>query len=147
MQIIISILGTITTIITIILTNYLSRKNELKFSEKRLKEQYYLKYINSISNNVNYNDTKSVLEENKAFNNLILISSKNVLEKLYDFQSLRIEHLKNHSVLNYNEKYDKLFTELIKAIRNDLYNKTENIPTIYLLGGVIGKPKENIKNN
>lgn len=137
MEIIVSIIGTITTIITIILTNYLSKKNELKFADRKLKENYYLEYINSISNNANYNDTKSVLEENKAFNNLILISSQNVLEKLYAFQSLRIEHLKNNSIKNYTEEYDRLFTELIKAIRNDLYNKKENISNIYILSGVI----------
>lgn len=139
MEIIISIIGTITTIITIILTNYLSKKNELKFAERKLKENYYLKYINSISNNANYNDTKSVLEENKAFNDLILISSENVLKKLYAFQTLRIEQLKNNSIENYRNEYDKLFTELIKAIRIDLYNKKEDIPNIYILGGVLKK--------
>lgn len=142
MEIIISIIGTITTIITIILTNYLSKRNELKFAERKLKENYYLKYINTISNNANYNDTKSVLEENKAFNDLILISSENVLKKLYAFQTLRIEHLKNNSIENYQEEYDRLFTELIKAIRYDLYNKKESLPNIYILGGVLKQEKK-----
>lgn len=142
MEIIVSIIGTITTIITIILTNYLSKRNELKFAERKLKENYYLNYINSISNNANYNDTKSVLEENKAFNDLILISSENVLKKLYAFQTLRIEHLKNNSIENYQEEYDRLFTELIKAIRHDLYNKKEDIPNIYILGGVLKQNKK-----
>ncbi len=137
MEIIVSIIGTITTIITIILTNYLSKKNELKFAERKLKEKYYLKYINSISNNANYNNTKSVLEENKAFNDLILISSEDVLKKLYAFQTLRIEQLKNNSIENYCNEYDKLFTELIKSIRIDLYNKKEEIPNIYILSGVL----------
>lgn len=66
----------------------------MKFSERKLKENYYLQYINAISNNANYNDVKSVLEENKAFNNLILISSETVLKKLYEFQTLRIDHFK-----------------------------------------------------
>lgn len=145
MQVIVSIIGTITTIITIILTNYLSKKKELKFSERKLKENYYLQYINAISNNANYNDVKSVLEENKAFNNLILISSETVLKKLYEFQTLRIDHFKKNSISNYNEEYDRLFTELIREIRNDLYNKKENIPNIYILGGVLTEDKSILK--
>ena len=139
MELTITIIGTITAIITVVLTNYFVKRNKLKFSERKLKENYYLEYIKCISNNANYNDEQSVLEENKAFNTLVLIASEDVLYRLYEFQNLRIDKIKNNKVNNYIEKYDRLFTELIKSIRKDLYGKkAKNIPNIYILSGIIG---------
>lgn len=45
MEIIIAIIGTATTIVTAILTNYFTKRNQLKFNERQLKEKYYFEYI------------------------------------------------------------------------------------------------------
>ena len=140
MEIIIAIIGTATAVITLCLTNFFSKRNELKYSERKLKEKYYFEYINKLSDNVNCNDRESTLKENKAFNKLVLIANIDVLNKLYQLQNIRIEEIKNGNVKNYNEKYEKLFKELIIEIRKDLYGKREkNFPNIYLLGGFIKK--------
>lgn len=140
MEIIIAIIGTATTVITVCLTNYFSKKNELKYAERKLKEKYYFEYIEGISDNANYGDEQAVLNENKAFNKLILTASVDVLTKLYEFQDIRIKQIKYNNVENYTEKYEKLFQELIIEMRKDLYGKKEkNFPNLYILGGCIKK--------
>lgn len=143
MEIIIAIIGTATTIITAILTNYFTKKNQLKFEEKQLKEKYYLEYIEAISRNINNmtdNDDETI-NENHAFNRLILIGSEDMINKLYKFQDLRIRHLKYNDVSEYDKKYTSALNDLIKAMRKDLFGKDDkHIHDIYFLGGVL---KEN----
>lgn len=140
MEIIIAIIGTATTIVTAILTNYFTKKNQLKFNERQLKEKYYLEYIEAISRNIN-NITKNddeTINENHAFNRLILIGSEDMINKLYKFQDLRIRHLKYNDVSEYNEKYNIALNDLIKAMRKDLYGKEDKqMHNIYFLGGVL----------
>ena len=140
MEIIIAIIGTVTTIVTAILTNYFTKKNQLKFNERQLKERYYLEYIEAISRNIN-NITQSddeTINENHAFNRLVLIGSEDMINKLYKFQDLRIRHLKYNDVSEYNKKYDIALNDLIKAMRRDLYGKEDKqMHNIYFLGGVL----------
>lgn len=143
MEIIIAIIGTATTIITAILTNYFTKKNQLKFEEKQLKEKYYLEYIEAISRNINNmaDNDEETINENHAFNRLILIGSEDMINKLYKFQDLRIRHLKYNDVSEYDKKYTNALNDLIKAMRKDLFGKEDkNIHDIYFLGGVL---KEN----
>lgn len=140
MEFIIAILGTFTTVITVCLTNYFSKKNELKFAERKLKETYYLEYIKGLSDNANYNNKEATLEENKAFNDLILVADVKVLNKLYELQDMRIQQIKYGNVENYNKKFEQLLTELVIEMRTDLYGKREReFPNIYLLGGYLKK--------
>lgn len=140
MEIIIAIIGTVTTIVTAILTNYFTKKNQLKFNERQLKEKYYLEYIEAISRNINnitQNDNEAI-NQNHAFNRLILIGSEDMINKLYKFHELIIRHLRYNDVSEYDEKYITAFNDLIKAMRKDLYGKKDKkMHDIYLLGGVI----------
>lgn len=135
MELIIAIIGTITAVVTVCLTNYFAKKNELVFEERRVKEKYYFEYLECISNNINFGNENDTLNENKAFNKLILIANIDVLKSLYEFQNLRISNLKYNNIENYEEEYNKIFKKLIKNIRKDLYGKNEKkFPEIYLLG-------------
>lgn len=140
MEIIIAIIGTATTIVTAILTNYFTKKKQLKFNERQLKGKYYLEYIEAISRNINnitQNDDETI-NENHAFNRLILIGSEDMINKLYKFQDFRIRHLKYNDVSEYNEKYNIALNDLIKAMRKDLYGKEDKqMHNIYFLGGVL----------
>lgn len=51
-ELIIAILSTFTSIMTLIITNYLSKGNQLKFDERKLKEEYYINYVRALSENV-----------------------------------------------------------------------------------------------
>lgn len=138
MKIIIAIIGTITTVITVCLTNYFSKRNELKFSERKMKEKYYFEYIDCVSDNANYSNEEATLKENKAFNELILIANTDVLIKLYELQDMRIKQIKYNDVQNYQKKFEQLFQKLIIEMRKDLYGKKEkNFPKVYLLGGYL----------
>lgn len=147
MEVMIAIIGTVTTIVTAILTNYFTKKNQLKFEERQLKEKYYLEYIEAISRNLNNmkeNDIETI-NENHAFNRLILVGSEDMLNRLYEFHDLRINHLKNNSVSNFREKSTIALNELIRAMRKDLYGKKDkNLHDIYFLKGVL-KCKEEVE--
>ncbi|MEG2687076.1 MAG: hypothetical protein RR954_08170 [Christensenellaceae bacterium] len=51
-EIYIAILGTITAVITIALTNYFVKANQLKLEERKLKEEYYVSFIRAVSESV-----------------------------------------------------------------------------------------------
>lgn len=119
MEIVIAIIGTVTTIVTAILTNYFTKKNQLNFNERQLKEKYYLEYIEAISKNINNiaEEDDETINENHAFNRLILIGSEDMINKLYKFQDLRIRQLKYNDVLEYDKKYTTALNDLIKSMR------------------------------
>ena len=106
MEVIIAIIGTVTTIVTAILTNYFTKKNQLKFDERQLKEKYYLEYIEAISKNMNSTEESDdeIINENHAFNRLILIGSEDMVNKLYQCQDLKIQQLKYNNVPDFNKK-------------------------------------------
>lgn len=74
-----------------------------------------------MSDNANYSNEESILNEDKAFNLLIITASVDALRKLYKFQDVRIKQLKYNNV----EKYEQLFQDLIIEMREDLYGKEE----------------------
>lgn len=136
MEIIIAIIGTATTIITAILTNYFTKKNQLKFEEKQLKEKYYLEYIEAVSksmNNINRN-TDEILNENHAFNRLMLIGSEDTVNNLYQFQNFRTNYLNGEYFNELEQEYNRTLNNLIKSMRKDLYGKEDKkITSVYFL--------------
>ncbi len=52
MELWIALIGICSAVITIGLTNYFAKKNQLKFEERKLKEQYYTAFIQAVSNSV-----------------------------------------------------------------------------------------------
>lgn len=147
MEVIIAIIGTVTTIVTAILTNYFTKKNQLKFDERQLKEKYYLEYIEAISKNMNSTEESDdeIINENHAFNRLILIGSEDMVNKLYQCQDLKIQQLKYNNVPDFNKKYTMALNDLIKAMRKDLYGKEDKkMHDVYFLKGVL-KYKEKIE--
>ena len=147
MEIVIAIIGTVTTIVTAILTNYFTKKNQLNFNERQLKEKYYLEYIEAISKNMNSTEESDdeTINENHAFNRLILIGSEDMVNKLYQCQDLKIQQLKYNNVPDFNRKYTMALNDLIKAMRKDLYGKEDKkMHDVYFLK-VFLKYKEKIE--
>lgn len=141
--IIVALLATFTAIVTAIITDFLNKRSKLKFEERKLKEQYYLEFIHALSENMNnLESTEATIRYNHAFNNLVIIASPKVLLALYEFADLMINHLKDNSVVNYEAKYIKMFTTLVKEMRADLYgNRSDKInkglTEIYLISGIL----------
>lgn len=141
--IIVALLTTFTAIITAIITDFLNKRSKLKFEERKLKEQYYLEFIHALSENMNnLESAEATIRYNHAFNNLTIIASPEVLSSLYKFADLLIRHLENNSVADYETQYTKVFTNLIKAMRSDLYGSksskvNKRLTKIYLISGIL----------
>lgn len=130
-EIIVAIVGACVTIMTAIITNYLTKKNQLKFEEQSLKREYYIKYVKAISNNVLMRDEHTELDD--AQNRLILVGSSEVVNNLMKFH----DKIKPSARPVSGKEHDELLTELIKSMRVDLYgNKRINdgYPLIHLSG-------------
>ena len=117
------------------LTYYFTKRSQLRADESRLKEKYYLSYIKALSNNVlsdNLDESKSMLSD--ARNHILLIGSSDVVARLINFSDyISPDRKEPYS----QEKHDMLLTELIKSMRDDLYEKdkiNQNYPTVSLSG-------------
>lgn len=136
-QIVITSLGIITAIITASLSYYFSKKNQLEADERRLKEKYYLEYIQSVSDMVVITDKeKARARLAEAQNQLLLIGSADVVENVLKFHDY-VKPSNKEQRENSEDKHDMLLTEIMKAMRRDLYkNKRINksYPLIHLSG-------------
>lgn len=111
-----------------------------------------LEFIHALSENMNnLESTEATIKYNHAFNNLAIIASPEVLLSLYELANLMINHIKNNNVSDYENKYTKLFTILVKEMRSDLYGKksgkvNKGLNEIYLISGVLKvRPEEDEK--
>lgn len=134
MEIIIAIIGTASAVITVTLTNFFVKKNQLKLNERKLKEEYYISFIKSLSNVVvtgNSIESISFLAENQ--NQLLLLANTDVINKIMNFQN----YITNSGGHISQKHHDILLKELIMAMRMDLFqNKkiNKNFPDIHLSG-------------
>ena len=130
-EIVIAIVGAFVTLITAILTNYSAKKNQLRFEERKLKEEYYTNYVKAISANVLLKDSNGELDD--AQNRLVLVGSPEVVCALMRFHD-RIRP--SAPPLSGNE-HDELLTALIKAMRADLFGTNavnKGYPIIHMSG-------------
>lgn len=135
-QLIVPVVSIVVAIISAALTYYFSKKKQILSDENRLKEKFYLEYINALSNNVlsdNLDESKSRLSE--AHNNILLIGSADVVAQLRKFTDYIGPS--RGCAFSQNE-HDRLVTELIKSMRIDLY-KNKKVNEGYPLIGISGK--------
>ena len=114
-EIVVAIVGAFVAILTAVVTNYLTKMNQLKFEERKLKEEYYTNYVKAISNNVLMKDKHAELDD--AQNRLILVGSADVVRILMQFH----DKIKLSAPPLDGEEHDRILTALIKAMRTDLY--------------------------
>ena len=130
-ELVIALVGAFVTVVTAILTNYFTKKNQLRFEERKLKEDYYTNYIKAVSANALMKGEAGELDD--AQNRLLLVGSSEVITALMAF----FDRIKpSASPLSGNE-HDFLLTELVKAMRADLYgrrNINKGFPTVHLSG-------------
>ena len=130
-EIIVAVLGAFATIFTVVITNFITRRNQLKFEERKLKEVYYTNYIKAISNNVLLKGHDGEIED--AQNRLLLVGSSEVVDNLMKFHN----GIKPSALPITSEEHDMLLTDLIKAMRKDLYDTKKvncGYPVIHLSG-------------
>ena len=136
-QIVITALGVITAILTASLSYYYTKKNQLDADERRLKEKYYLSYIQAVSDMVLDDDKdKARASFAEAQNQLLLIGSANVVSSVFRYQDyIKPSNQKQRD--KESDKHDILLTDIMKAMREDLYkdkNINKGYPIIHLSG-------------
>lgn len=130
-EIIVAIVGALVAILTVIITNHLTKRSQLKFEERKLKEEYYTNYVKAMSNNVLMRDEHEELDD--AQNRLILVGSAEVVRILMQFH----DAIKPSAPPLSGEEHDKILTDLIKAMRADLYGTkkiNDGYPVVHLSG-------------
>lgn len=130
-EVILATVGAFVTMLTAIVTNYLTKKNQLKFEERKLKEEYYTNYVKAISHNVLMKTDHEELDD--AQNRLILIGSSDVVRILMQFH----DKIKPSAPPLSFDEHNRILTDLIKAMRADLYGTKKNndgYPIIHLSG-------------
>jgi hypothetical protein len=102
-------------------------------------------YIKALSDNINMDDPKEAMKIlHYAYNNLLLVASTDVVNKLINFTDMTIlsgeRYCNTNSVkkdsAEYQDEYDKRLTDLMIAFRYDLFGKNKNdrsYPIIKLL--------------
>ena len=130
-EVILATVGAFVTMLTAIVTNYLTKKNQLKFEERKLKEEYYTNYVKAISHNVLMKTDHEELDD--AQNRLILIGSSDVVRILMQFH----DKIKPSAPPLSFDEHNRILTDLIKAMRADLYGTkkiNDGYPIIHLSG-------------
>lgn len=139
-QFVTSSAGVLTTILTAVLTAaasyYFTKRGQLEADERRLKEKYYLAFIHGLNENVLLADRETAMD-NLAYaqNQLLLIGSADVVKSLMDFHDY--VKISGQGKQKGPEEHNRLLTELLKAMRKDLYKRKSSnskYPIIHLTG-------------
>ncbi len=131
-QYIIALIGTITAVITVSLTNYFNKRNLLKLEERKMKQDYYVQFIKTLSDSINNPENDDVvIAHNHAYNNLMLVASSKVISAVNEYQSLVINHVKGCKECDYPKQHDKLLSHCFKEMRVDLYGHRNKINKNY----------------
>ena len=134
-QLLVPVVSIIVAIISASMTYWFAKRKQIVADESRLKEKYYLNYIEAVSNIVVSNNSEKARDQlADAQNQLLLVGSASVVANLMAFH----DYVKPSNQGNFDsQKHDELLTQLIKSMRNDLYkNKRVNdgYPIIHLTG-------------
>lgn len=118
-ELLVPIVGIIVAVVSAGFTYFFAKKQQLAADERRLKEKYYLNYIEAISYVVVSNNAEKARDQlADAHNQLLLVGRADVVAKLmilHDF--INPSNSRNFT----SEKHNELLTDLLKAMRNDLY--------------------------
>lgn len=120
----ISILGASSAVVVSIIGAWLANRNSIILQTRKLKEEHYVAYIESLHNLAEENSKESTRKYVFARDKLFLIASENVIRKLLKYEE--------EAVGKQNDKHDDYLTELVKAIRKDLKLRDKHFPKIYL---------------
>lgn len=149
LQVFIPIIGVIAAIISAALSYYFTKKNQMSIEERKLKEEYYTDFIKAVSGVVVRSDSKAKDDLADKQNRLLLIGSSEVVAKLLVFHDYIKPESQEKNGFD-SLKHDELLTELLKAMRKDLYKHkrvNDNYPLIHLTGRSNGKSKSDSTRN
>lgn len=125
MEIIISILGAISAVIVAVIGAILSNKNSNMLQLRKLKEEHYISYIESLHNLAANNSSRDAISKYTYHRDkLLIVGSEEVVRSILKYE--------NEAVGKETNLHDEFLTDIVKAIRQDLKIKDKNYPQIYL---------------
>lgn len=121
----ISLIGAFVAVSVSIIGAYLANKNSIILQTRKLKEEHYIAYIESLHDLASNNNDETTIKKYVFMRDkLLLIASEDVIIKLMQYENIITE--------KHPEKHDIYLTELFKAIRKDLKLKNDKLPTLNL---------------
>ena len=135
-QLLIPIIAVVVAIISAALSYYFAKRQQISADERRLKEKYYLNFIDALNYNVMSDDLEDARRRlSEARNQLLLVASSDVIRDLCRFS----DYIGPANDANFlQSEHDLLLTKLIKSMREDLY-KDKKINIDYPNIGFSGK--------
>ncbi len=125
MEIIISVLGAISAVIVAVIGAILSNKNSNMLQLRKLKEEHYISYIESLHNLAANNSSRDAISKYTYYRDkLLIVGSEEVVRSILKYE--------NEAVGKETNLHDEFLTDIVKAIRRDLKIKDKNYPQIYL---------------
>ena len=125
MEIIISVLGAISAVIVAVIEAILSNKNSNMLQLRKLKEEHYISYIESLHNLAANNSSRDAISKYTYHRDkLLIVGSEEVVKSILQYE--------NEAVGKETDFHDEFLTNIVKAIRQDLKIKDKNFPQIYL---------------
>ena len=125
MEIIISVLGAISAVIVAVTGAILSNKNSNMLQLRKLKEEHYISYIESLHNLAANNSSRDAISKYTYHRDkLLIVGSEEVVRSILKYE--------NEAVGKETNLHDEFLTDIVKAIRRDLKIKDKNYPQIYL---------------
>lgn len=131
MELLISISGACTAILVSIISALLSNRNSNAFQFRKLKEEHYISYIESLHNLASAQsrelDEKIIDDYLTKFtffrDKLLIVGSEAVVKEILAYE-------KNVFVKHQANLHDKYLSNVIRAIRKDLKIRDRNFPEI-----------------
>lgn len=123
-EIIISILGAFSAITVSLLGAILANRNSNLLQLRKLKEDHYVSYIESLHTLAALNDEESISKYTYFRDKLLIVGSEEVVKSILEYESKGATKDATH--------HDELFTKIIIAIRKDLKIKDKSFPDVTL---------------
>ena len=135
-QTIIATIGIAGSIIAASLSYLFTKKHKLEVEERRLKEEFYIKYMEALNDAANgKGKSNSSYLYAKAYNNLLLVASDDVVKLLVEYYGWTTNgNGIDKSTDQWGKKHDEILTKLLNEMRRDLFKSKSSIVNIRLMG-------------
>jgi hypothetical protein len=121
----VTIISAIVAIFVSVLGYFISHRHNIILQTRKLKETYYIAFIEAIHELAAHNDNRKALDNYvRARDKLLIIADEDVIVSLLKYEE--------EAVGKDPGTHDELLTMLLKAIRADLKLKNNKLKRLYL---------------
>lgn len=119
---IIAILGALISVVIAIIGAALSIRGSIILQNRKLKEEHYVNYVESLHTLCAENSEQSIKNYTFARDRLFIVADEKVVNAILEYEK--------NGTGKAPELHDHYLTKLVLAIRNDLKIKDKNYPAI-----------------